>query len=308
VFLVSHPARPELFHANKQPTSTRPKTIGWGRSLLILVPALFGTLGNPAKAGTPEIGEAVAIKPVVKAESSGQSRTIDANAKVFQNDVLITEATASAEIKLLDGTKFAVGPSARITLDKFVYDAQAPPGSISLGMIKGAFRFMTGTSPKPAYEITTPAAAIGIRGTIFDGFVADNGEMVILLHKGALELCSPVSKVCYRHDKVCHIVHVTPEGVFSSPARWDPSLLNGIPVTQAFPFVGQKLLMDPVRRLSYPALIAGTCDFAQNTPQSGSTLTGPSVPVEPLVPIGSLLGPAIVPLILSTEANPPSGE
>jgi hypothetical protein len=33
-------------------------------------------------------------------------------------------------------------------LDKFVYDAGAEPGSISINMAKGAFRFITGASPK----------------------------------------------------------------------------------------------------------------------------------------------------------------
>jgi hypothetical protein len=278
--------------------------------LILLLALLLAGSAYPAEAGTPEIGEAIAIKPVVKAEAAGQARTIEAGAKVFQNEVLITDEAASAEIKLLDGTKFAVGSSARITLDKFVYDAKAAPGSISLGMIKGAFRFITGTSPKPAYEIKTPAATIGIRGTVFDGFVADTGEMVILLHKGALELCSLTSKVCYRHDKVCHIVHVTPEGVFSSPPRWDAGLLNGIPITQAFPFVGQKLAIDPVRRLSYPALLAGTCDFAQHTPQPGFTPTSlPSAPPFGVpAAIGLALAPAFVPLILSDDDKPASNQ
>ena len=267
---VSLPAPLALFHPPKfEPPGSPLKKIQGERRLSVLLLALLLAWLSPsgARAGTAEIGAAVAVKPMVKAEAGGQSRTIEAGAKIFQNEVLITEEAASAEIKLLDGTKFAVGPSARIALDKFVYDAHAAPGSISLGMIKGAFRFITGTSPKPAYEIKTPAATIGIRGTVFDGFVADDGEMVILLHKGAIELCS-ASKVCYVHDKVCHIVHVTADGVFSSPARWDAGLLNGIPISQAFPFVGQKLAIDPERRLSYPALLAGTCDFAQNTPQN----------------------------------------
>jgi len=170
--------------------------------MILLLALLLAGFGRPAKAETPEIGEAIAIKPVVKAEAAGQSRTIEAGAKVFQNEVLITDEAASAEIKLLDGTKFAVGSSARITLDKFVYDAKAAPGSISLGMIKGAFRFITGTSPKPAYEIKTPAATIGIRGTVFDGFVADTGEMFILLHKGALELCSLTSFAIWKSESL----------------------------------------------------------------------------------------------------------
>jgi hypothetical protein len=307
---VSPPALLALFHPHKfGPPASLLKNIQRDRRLcILLLTLLMACLDlSGARAGTPEIGSAVAVKPVVKAEAGGQSRTIETGAKVFQNEVLITEEAASAEIKLLDGTKFAVGPAARIALDKFVYDAHAAPGSISLGMIKGAFRFITGTSPKPAYEIKTPAATIGIRGTVFDGFVADDGEMVILLHQGVIELCS-ASKVCYVHDKVCHIVHVTPNGVFSSPAKWDAGLLNGIPLSQAFPFVGQKLAIDPERRLSYPALIAGTCDFAQNTrsPALKHTRVNLSAPNEAPDALALGLATAVVPLLLTTSDQPAS--
>src|SRR5262245_18110503 len=85
----------------------------------------------PSFAATPEIGDTVAVKSDVTAEMGEEKRKLAKGAKVHQDETLVTGEKASAEIELLDTTKLAVGPSARIVLDKFVYDAGAAPGSIS---------------------------------------------------------------------------------------------------------------------------------------------------------------------------------
>lgn len=210
----------------------------------------------PVLAATPEIGDAVAVKNEVTAETGDDTRKLAKGEKVFQNEILVTSPDASAEIQLLDKTKLAVGSSARIVLDKFIYDPNAAPGSISINLAKGAFRFITGKSPKTAYEIKTPTASMGVRGTVFDVFVADDGETVVLLHEGGVDVC-PTPTSCQRHDKVGHILKVGLGGVLSAPLKWDGALLGGIAVTQAFPFVGKKLVIDPVRRLTHASLLSG---------------------------------------------------
>jgi hypothetical protein len=251
-----------------------------------------------ARGATPEIGDTVRVKNEVTVEAGDASRKIEKGSKVFQDEIVVTDASSSAEFELLDQTKLAVGPSARVVLDKFVYDASV--GSISIGMVKGAFRFITGSSPKTAYKINIPAATIGVRGTVFDGYVADDGETVILLHEGSVDVC-PTPTTCQLHDRVCHIIHISRTGAVAELARWDGSVLHGIPVAQAFPFVGRKLAVDPVRRLSHPALIAGTCDFVQNAPSHGLQ----QAPVNLAAPNPAALGafglaPIVaVPLILS---------
>ena len=219
----------------------------------------------PALAAKPEVGDTVAVKNEVTAEAGDASRKLAKGAKLYQDEILVTSETASAEIQLLDKTKLAVGSSARIVLDKFIYDANAAPGSISINLAKGAFRFITGASPKTAYEIKTPTASMGVRGTVFDVFVADDGETVILLHEGGVDVC-PTPTTCQRHDKVGHIVHVGLDRVLSAPLKWDGTLLKGIAITQAFPFVGKKLLIDPVRRLTHAALLNGGASGAIQAP------------------------------------------
>jgi hypothetical protein len=215
-----------------------------------------GLCMQPTLAATPEVGDTVTVKNEVTAETGDAKRKLAKGAKVFQDEVLVTSKTASAEIELLDKTKLAVGSSARIVLDKFIYDASAAPGSISINLAKGAFRFITGSSPKDSYEIKTPTASMGVRGTVFDVYVADDGETVVLLHEGGVDVC-PTPNTCQRHDKVGHFVHIGLDRVLSAPLRWDGTILKGIAVTTAFPFVGKKLIIDPVRRLTHASLTGG---------------------------------------------------
>jgi FecR protein len=225
----------------------------WTTNAMMLV---LWLMPLPASAARPEIGGAVAVKNEVTAEDGDATRKLTKGGKVFQNDILATSKSASAQIEFLDKTKLAVGPSARIVLDKFIYDANAAPGSISINLAKGAFRFITGASPKAAYEIKTPTASMGVRGTVFDVYVADDGDTVVLLHEGGVDICSTPT-TCQRHDKIGHIVHIGLDRVISAPLRWDGTLMKGLAVTTAFPFVGKKLVIDPVRRLTYGGILKG---------------------------------------------------
>ena len=55
-----------------------------------------------------------------------------------------------------------------MVIDAFVFNDDNTARKISINAVRGAFRFITGNSPKDAYSITTPTATIGVRGTEFD--------------------------------------------------------------------------------------------------------------------------------------------
>ena len=49
---------------------------------------------------------------------------------------------------------------------------------------------------------------MGIRGTVLDIYVARNGETLVLLHEGEVEICS-VKGVCRIHNTIGRIIHTT---------------------------------------------------------------------------------------------------
>ncbi len=214
-------------------------------------------LAVPASATGLDIGKTVAVKNEVTLEAGESKQKLLKGALVHQDEIIVTGEAATAEVELLDKTKLAVGADARIVLDKFVYNASAPADSISVNLSKGAFRFITGVAPKASYEIKTPTASLGVRGTVFDVYVADNGETAVLLHEGGVDVCN-LARSCQHLDRIGSILHIGVAGVFSTLFQWDGSIMKGIGIATAFPFVGRRLAIDPVRRLSRHILLTGT--------------------------------------------------
>src|SRR5262245_51576506 len=176
-----------------------------------------------------DIGTAVEIKnQVTAAQESEATRQLAKRDPVRELEILETARNANGEFILADDTKLALGPNARLALDKFVYDPnKGAGGQVTINFVRGAFRFMTGHSGKEAYELKTPGVSLGVRGTVFDGYVADDGAMVVLLYEGAVNVCATR---CLLHNKNRRLVYVTRRGKIIKRQRWDGKLLPGVKV------------------------------------------------------------------------------
>lgn len=85
---------------------------------------------------------------------------------IYHNELIETAEASATEIVFLDDTTLTLGPNSRLTLDRFVYDPDPTRAAFVMTAAKGVFRFVSGKLPKESYVIHTPAATIGIRGTI----------------------------------------------------------------------------------------------------------------------------------------------
>ena len=172
-------------------------------------------------------------------------RTLATGDDVVQEEVIAAGNNSIAEIMLRDQTKLAVGPGARLTLDRFVYNPDRPNGAIVLNLIKGGFRFITGVAAKPFYSIRTPVASITVRGTIFDIYVEEGGPVWLLLHEGAIRACNSRGE-CRSLDDPCRLLRIGAGGELQDPGTW-----NALPASRevnferAFPFVVSPPGVDP---------------------------------------------------------------
>ncbi|MPZ30018.1 MAG: hypothetical protein GEV13_03305 [Rhodospirillales bacterium] len=86
---------------------------------------------------------------------------------VQANELITTAANDRAHLVFLDGSSLTVGPNARLTIDRFVYDPNTQKGDLAINASKGVLRLVGGKiSKKSPITITTPASTIGIRGGI----------------------------------------------------------------------------------------------------------------------------------------------
>lgn len=215
-----------------------------------------------AIAATPDVGKTVEVKNQVTLESGGGRQALTRGEIVHQDEIILTAAASRAEIELLDRTKLAVGPDARLVLDKFVYNPSA--SSITVTMSQGAFRFITGAAPKESYQIKTPTASLGVRGSNFDVSVVENRTFV-LLNRGGVNICN-LSGDCKLLDRPRQFAFVDLDGSISFHSRWDPSLLPGASAATVFPFVGVALLIDPVVHMTLNQLTNGPGGNQQPNP------------------------------------------
>ncbi len=132
------------------------------------------------------IGSTTTAQNLVTRELAGAAGPLTVGDSVYRNEVVRTGADSLAKLVFLDSTNLAVGPTSRIVLDRFVYEGDPSAEKVAVGLAKGVFRFTTGSLDKRAYTITTPTAAIGVRGTVLDIAVRSADTRVTLVEGQAL--------------------------------------------------------------------------------------------------------------------------
>lgn len=202
---------------------------------------------GPAAAAR-QVGTTVAVRRRLTGTIGTSKRRLRKGARVHLNETLETSRKGRAEFRLDDETKLALGPRARLKLDNFAVGGSDGIATVTLNFITGTFRFITGSRRSESYRIETPSATIGIRGTVFDVYVDRKGDTLVLLHEGEVEICSRTRR-CARHTTVGRIIHASLAGALSLPLKFTRALIPGVSVGRAFPFVGRRLLVDPLRRL-----------------------------------------------------------
>lgn len=220
--------------------------------------ALLVAFGAFPAGAQERVGSAVVVVNLVTAAFNRDTRSLMDGDDVRQDELIEVGLDARSEIELEDQTKLALGPGSRLTLDKFVYDPdKQTDGSIVLDLIKGTFRFVTGVAEKPTYLIKTPAAAITVRGTIFDVYVEDDGFAWLLLHEGAVQVCN-LRGECRDLDEPGKLIRIGDDGDVGSPVRWaslDDN--NRVPFDDAFPFVSESPEFDSDPVLTRDAIMLG---------------------------------------------------
>jgi len=211
---------------------------------------------SPASAAD-DIGSAVTVVSIVTASLEKDERKLAVGDGVRAQELISVDNEGRSELELRDKTKLALGPGAKLLLDKFVYDPDLEGGAIVMNLVRGSFRFVTGVAAKPAYVIHVPTASITVRGTIFDVYVKPDNSAWLLLIEGAIEVCTSNGK-CVVHDEPGKLIRILPDTV-GVPVKW-----AGLPGKEdavfdsAFPFVSHAPTFDPNPVFTRDQIVLGT--------------------------------------------------
>ena len=154
------------------------------RLILLALCAFVGSLGGAC--AQQHIGSTAIAHNDVTRDLGGAMGPLTVGDSVYRNEVVRTGADSTAKLVFLDSTNLGVGPVSRVTLDQFVYAGGSSGQKMAINLTKGLFRFTTGALDKKAYTISTPTAAIGVRGTVLDIGVQGALSRVTLVEGQAL--------------------------------------------------------------------------------------------------------------------------
>ena len=99
-------------------------------------------------------------------------KALSIGSKIDEGDTIVTEKRTYARLKFNDGSEVTLKPSTQFKVEQFRFEQGKPSDdTASFNLIKGGLRSITGQVGKrgnqDSYQMKTPTATIGIRGTIF---------------------------------------------------------------------------------------------------------------------------------------------
>jgi hypothetical protein len=114
-------------------------------SLWVMSVVLLAGIVRPS-AAEPQIG-AVAwpdYEGAIGTRESGETRDLLYQETVYANERVETGVESKTNLAFLDQTNLFIGERSTVLLDRFVYDPGSRKGDVSISLMKGAFRFVTG--------------------------------------------------------------------------------------------------------------------------------------------------------------------
>lgn len=158
-----------------------------------LLLTMLGLTTLPWTAGA----EPVATVRRLAGEARADNIPLAAGTTIQSGATLTTAADARLEVDFHDGARLVLGERARLTVDRYVYDAAAQSGEARLNSQSGPFLITTGAIaklPGRPLSLATPVAVIGVRGTRFWGGTLDNALDVLVLD-GAVSVSNDAGRV-----------------------------------------------------------------------------------------------------------------
>jgi hypothetical protein len=149
-------------------------------ALLLLAPPL---LAHAAEAETG-VGLVSKVENEAHIVSASGATIAIIGAPVHMKDELRTGAKGRLQVTFVDHTLLTLGENASVAIDAYVFDPDHAIGEMALQAAKGAFRFVTGRIKELSgskIRVSTPVAAIAVRGTEFWGGPIDAKYGVLLL-------------------------------------------------------------------------------------------------------------------------------
>ena len=129
------------------------------------------------------VAKVVALRNSATATSlQGKIRTLTTKDPILEGDTIQTGKRGRIQILFTDNTIISLGRNANLSVHEYLWQPEQQNGVLHTEVKEGIFRVMGGaitkTNPE-AFTTKTPAATIGIRGSMYAGRVSNNTLSVV---------------------------------------------------------------------------------------------------------------------------------
>ena len=167
--------------------------MGWAYKIAIAVAicAGFAVGGTMLISDVHAAGSTVGMITKVENQAQVDGQPAAVGSPVHTNDTVSTGAKARLQVTFRDQTNLTLGENASVVIDHYVFDPDAGIGEATLNTTKGAFRLATGRlneMTKKKINVTSPFAAMAVRGTDFWWGSVQGQYGVLLVHNSRLEV------------------------------------------------------------------------------------------------------------------------
>jgi hypothetical protein len=134
--------------------------------------ACLALLGCGSAWAAQVVGTVVNLSgPLMDRKADGTVKVLAVKSEIESGDTLVTEKNTYAQIRFIDNGEITLRPGTTFKVEQFAYESGKPEAdSASFSLVKGGLRSITGLlgkRNKEKFQLKTPAATIGIRGTTF---------------------------------------------------------------------------------------------------------------------------------------------
>ena len=138
-------------------------------------------------------GQVIVARGLVHALApDGGQRSLRRRSPVYTGEVIRTAPASEVQLRLTDGALLALRADTEFRIDDYRFQNQGGSGDRSVStLIKGGLRTITGVIGKQvpeAYQVTTPVATIGVRGTHYEAVLESPGSLVLAAWQGAIQV------------------------------------------------------------------------------------------------------------------------
>jgi hypothetical protein len=155
---------------------------------LFILPMLFLALclALPARAAEP-VGKVSRLQGKALLVGYNSVTDLAEGAQVKPGDTLVTLNDSLAEVAMADGSALTLAQATVFSLDRYELAANKSVAHAALRLVGGAFKAVVnklGEAHDPDFQVRTPLATIGIRGTTFWGGFLRADKFGVMLVEG----------------------------------------------------------------------------------------------------------------------------